>query len=78
MHDVPPEWDGTDPHKNLEPYLKLLKGWLLTTSTNPNQRGLIIMHYARGDLRRLIDNLDLAELTEEDSGDKTYEYIKAE
>ena len=22
MHDAPPEWDGLDPQKNLEPYLK--------------------------------------------------------
>ena len=37
MHDVFPEWDGTDPHKNVEPYLNLLKGWLLTTATIQNQ-----------------------------------------
>jgi hypothetical protein len=78
IHDLPPEWDGADPHKNLEPYLKLLKGWLITTSTHPSQRGLIIMQYTRGDLRQLIDTLDLEELTREDSGDKTYEYIKRE
>ena len=42
MHDVPPEWDGMDPQKNLEPYLKLLQGWLVTTATIPQQRGLIL------------------------------------
>ena len=44
MHDVPPEWDGMDPQKNLEPYLKLLQGWLATTATIPHQRGLISMN----------------------------------
>ena len=76
MHDVPPEWDGMDPHKNLEPYLKLLQGWLLTTATIPQQRGLIIMNYAKGDLRRLLDNLELEELTTKDSGQRAYDYIK--
>ena len=37
MHDVPPEWDGGDPGKNLEPYLKLLQGWLATTATIQHQ-----------------------------------------
>ena len=78
MHDVPPEWDGMDPQKNLEPYLKLLQGWLITTATIPNQRGLIIMNYAKGDLRRLLDNLELTELTTKDSGQKTHDYIKGE
>ena len=78
MHDVPPEWDGMDPQKNLEPYLKLLQGWLATTATIPHQRGLIIMNYAKGDLKRLLDNLELAELTEKESGQKAFEYIKGE
>ena len=78
MHDVPPEWDGLDPQKNLEPYLKLLQGWLITTATLPQQRGLIIMNYAKGDLKRLLDNLELAELTEKESGQKAFDYIKGE
>jgi hypothetical protein len=78
MHDVPPEWDGMDPQKNLEPYLKLLQGWLVTTATIPNQRGLIIMNYAKGDLRRLLDNLELEELTTKESGQRAFDYIKGE
>ena len=78
MHDVSPEWDGMDPHKNLEPYLKLLQGWLITTATIPSQRGMIIMNYAKGDLRRLLDNLDLEVLTIRDSGQTDFEYIKEE
>ena len=35
MHDVPPEWDGLDPQKNLEPYLKLLQGWLAHNGHHP-------------------------------------------
>ena len=67
-----------DPQKNLEPYLKLLEAWLLTTATIPEQRGIVIMNYAKGDLRRLIDNLDLAQLTTKESGIETLKYIKAE
>ena len=78
IHDVPPEWDGVDPQRNLEPYLKLLEAWLLTTATLPEQRGIVIMNYAKGDLRRLIDNLDLAQLTTRESGNETLKYIKAE
>ena len=48
IHDEPPEWDGQDPGKNLEPYLKQMTGWLVTTATLPQQRGLIIMRYAKG------------------------------
>jgi hypothetical protein len=75
-HDLPPDWDGLEPQKFLEPYLKLLHGWLLTTNVNPKQQGLLIMQYAAGELRQLLDNLDLEELTQEDSGMKTLEYIK--
>ena len=78
MHDAPPEWDGLDPQKNLEPYLKLLQGWLITTATLPQQRGLIIMNYAKGDLRRLLDNLDIEELTHQDSGQRTFDFVKGE
>ena len=31
IHDVAPSWGGNDPEKELEPYLRLLKGWLFTT-----------------------------------------------
>ena len=75
-HDLPPDWDGLEPQKFLEPYFKLLQGWLLTTTTSPKQQGLLIMQYATGELRQLLDNLELEELTQEDSGMKTLEYIK--
>ena len=43
VHDIPPTWGGENPEKELEPYLKLLKGWLaclLYTSPSPrDQRG---------------------------------------
>ena len=78
MHDVPPEWDGLDPYRNLEPYLKLLKGWLITTATLPQQRGMIIMNYAKGDLKRLLDNLDLEALTARESGETVFDFVKSE
>ena len=78
IHDEPPEWDGQDPGKNLEPYLKLLTGWLVTTATLPKQRGLIIMRYAKGDLKRLLDTLDIDQLTAPESGQDTADFIKSE
>ena len=78
MHDNPPEWDGIAPQQNLEPYLKLLKGWLVTTNTIPSQRGLIIMNYRKGDLRKLLDNFEIEDLTTKDSGQVAYDYIEAE
>ena len=31
VHDIPPTWDGENPDDMVEPYLKLLSGWLSTT-----------------------------------------------
>ena len=33
VHDSPPKWDGQDPDNQLEPYRKLLAGWLTTSRT---------------------------------------------
>ena len=63
-HDVPPVWDGRDPDRQLEPYLKLLKAWLITTQVQKEQRGIVIMHYSQGSLRELIDALDIDVLTD--------------
>ena len=30
IHDVPPAWDGKDPDNQVEPYLMLLSGWLIS------------------------------------------------
>ena len=58
IHDVPPVWDGEDPDNQAEPYLKLLRGWLQTTRTQRKQAGMTILHYAYGDLKILINELD--------------------
>ena len=78
VHDIPPTWDGKDPKIHLEPYLKLLKGWLATTQTIKSQRGYLIMQYSAGTLRELIDDLDTDQLLAEDSGQKVLEYITAQ
>ena len=36
------------------------------------------MNYAKGDLRQLLDNIELEELTTKDSGQKAFDYIKGE
>ena len=78
LHDLPPKWDGVDPQKNLEPYFKVLKGWLITTRCPKNRRGLSIMNEAEGALRRMIDTLDIDALTKDDSGERTLALIEAE
>ena len=37
VNDIPPTWNGTDPERRLEPYLKELEGWLCTTRTLSKQ-----------------------------------------
>ena len=46
INDVPPGWDGKDLDNNIEPYLKLLHGWLSTTRTLKTQRGMTLLTYA--------------------------------
>ena len=37
IHDVPPSWDGQQPEAQLEPYVKLLEGWLATTEARSHR-----------------------------------------
>ena len=76
IHDNPPTWDGRDPERQLEPYLKLLEGWLATTRTLKRQRGMVIMNYASGDLRLIINELDVDTLTSEDGDEKVIAHIR--
>ena len=75
IHDVPPVWDGKDPDNQAEPYLKLLRGWLSTTRTLKTQAGMTILHYACGDLKILINELDVDTLTHPDSGTIVYKHV---
>ena len=76
IHDVPPVWDGKDPDNMAEPYLKLLTGWLSTTRTLKTQRGMTILHYSHGDLKLIINELDVTTLTSEDSGNIVFKHVK--
>ena len=75
IHDMPPVWDGKDPYNQAEPYLKLLSGWLNTTRTLKTQRGMTILHYSHGDLKLIINELDVETLTSEDSGNIVFKHI---
>ena len=77
IHDVPPPWDGTDPDNQLEPYLKLLQGWLNTTRTLGTQHGMTIMHYAGGDLKTIINELSIEDLTDRESGQIVVKHIQS-
>ena len=65
IHDDPPAWGGSDPDRRLEPYLKLLEGWMSTTRTLTRQRGTVIMQHATGYLRLIIKEPYIATLTDE-------------
>ena len=75
VHDVPPAWDGKDPENMVEPYLKSLDGWLSTTRTLREQRGLVMLHYAIGDLKVLINELTIEQLTDPEGGRMARELI---
>ena len=76
INDVPPSWDGKDPDNQIEPYLKMLHMWLNTTRTLKTQRGMTLLTYSQGDLKLLINELDIETLTSENSGQVVYEYVK--
>ena len=69
IHDIPPTWDGENPADTVEPYLRLLSGWLSTTRTLRAQRGMAILQYAQGDLKLVINELSAEALTGGDSGE---------
>ncbi len=68
INDYPPVWDGKDPLAMLEPYLKELQGWMVTTRVPKTQQGLSILRKATGDLLILVNELDIEMLTSENSG----------
>ena len=77
IHDNPPSWSGDHPDKELEPYLKMLRGWLLTTRTLKAQQGMTIFNHATGDLQLIINELDIGELCAEDSGQLVFKHIQS-
>ena len=77
INDVPPSWDGKDPDNHIEPYLKMLHMRLSTTRTLKNQRGMTLLTYAQGDLKLLINELDIDTLTSESSGQTVFDHVKA-
>eukprot|EP00969_Alexandrium_andersonii_P210855 9312735-Alexandrium_andersonii.AAC.1 len=60
----------------VEPYLKSLQGWLATTRALKKQQGLLLLQHAQGDLKLVINELDIDDLTGEDSGDLVLTHIK--
>ena len=62
----------------MEPYIKLLGGWLATTRILKTQRGMTILHYSSGDLRTVIDELTVSQLTAEDSGEQVMKHVQAQ
>ena len=74
--DSPPKWDGKDPAKNLTWYLKTLKLWLATTRTAKTQQGAVLLQFAEGELRKIIDEKEIDELTTETGGQLVYDHIE--
>ena len=78
IHDTPPGWDGSHPDRELEPYIKLLKGWLATTRTQKTQQGMTILHYSSGDLKVIINELEVDVLCADDSGEVVLKHIQSQ
>jgi len=76
IHDIPPTWSGANPDKELEPYLKLLKGWLATTRTLKAQQGMTILQFATADLKLIINELEIEDLTADTSGQIVLKHIQ--
>eukprot|EP00971_Amphidinium_carterae_P031066 611384-Amphidinium_carterae.4 len=74
--DVPPKWDGTAPETQLEPFLRALKAWLMTTRVPLKQQGVVLMTHLGGDLRTIAAELEISEVTGESCGEKIYALIE--
>lgn len=75
--DNPPWWDGKNPEQQAEPFLKLLTAWLTTTRTLQRQQGVLILQAVTGDLKVLVNELDLDALTSENGGQRVFDLIRA-
>ena len=78
IHDVPPTWDGSEPERLCGPYLKSLQGWINTTRAQKTQMGMTILHYAHGDLKVIINELEVEELTAVNGAQLVFDHIKKE
>ena len=74
VHDIPPTWDGQKPETQLEPYLKALRGWMLTTRTLKAQRGYVIVQYSQGELKQLLNYFDLDTLFSENGAEHCFNF----
>ena len=68
INDNPPSWNGDHPECELEPYLKKLRMWLMSTRTLKTQQGMTIFNHATGDLNVIINELEVEDLIAEESG----------
>ena len=76
INDNPPGWSGDHPERELEPYLKKLCMWLMSTRTMKTQPGMPIFNHATGDLNVIINELEVEDLISEDSGWGVFEHIQ--
>ena len=74
--DAPPVWDGKDPQKYVRPYIKSLRAWLVTTRTQKQARGYVLLHASRGDLKELFDQIDDDDLTKDECPEKMLALVK--
>eukprot|EP00971_Amphidinium_carterae_P052530 1034034-Amphidinium_carterae.1 len=76
--DVPPSWSGDNPDKLLQVYLKAAEVWRLTTKTPCRQQGVHLLSAAGGDLRTVIGELIVEQLTSEESAEHVINLVKKE
>eukprot|EP00971_Amphidinium_carterae_P241089 4786450-Amphidinium_carterae.1 len=74
--DIPPSWDGRDPEKNLEGFLKSCAAWLRTTRVPEQQRGVQLMAQAQGELRQMLAGLDLDEVACVGGAERVLDFVR--
>eukprot|EP00971_Amphidinium_carterae_P346509 6487989-Amphidinium_carterae.1 len=74
--DIPPSWDGRDPEKNLEGFLKSCAAWLRTTRVPEQQRGVQLMAQAQGELRQMLASIDLDEVACIGGAEKVLAFVR--
>ena len=76
INDNPPGWNGDNPERELEPYLKKLRMWLMSTRTLKTQQGMTIFNHATGDLNVIINKLEVEDLIGDDSGWGVFKHVQ--
>ena len=77
INNNPPGWSGDHPERELDPYLKKLRMWLMSTRTLKTQPGMTISNHATGDLNVITNEFEVGDLIAEDSSWAVFKHIQS-